>query len=170
MREECRVLKSRCHPRHSRTPGLPATMRHQGEFEVPKFVPITGRCQCGVVRYTIQAPAIELYHCHCSICRRSHGTIFATYATVPRDKLVIERGADNLATYSSSAVVQRHFCRTCGCQLILDDQRWPHLRWYTPGTCDGHPGHLPGSEKHIFVGSKVPWYRISDDLPRREEF
>ncbi len=142
----------------------------QGGSQMSEFVPITGRCQCGAVEYRVDAPAIELYHCHCSICRRVHGALFATYATVPRDKLVVFKGAENLSTYGSSSVVRRHFCRTCGCHLILDDDRWPERRWYTPGTCDGHPGHPPGSEKHIFVGSKVPWYRIADGLPEHERF
>jgi len=134
------------------------------------FTPISGRCQCGAVRYSVHAPAIELYHCHCSICRRSHGALFATYATVPREALTVEQGAENLATFSSSPEVRRHHCRMCGCQLLLDDDRWPALKWYTPGTCDGAPGHPPESEKHIFVTSKVPWYRITDSLPQHDEF
>ena len=134
------------------------------------FTPVVGRCQCGAGRYRVEAAAGALYHGHCSMCRRCHGTLFATYATVPRERLFVERGAENLATYDSSAEVHRHFCRTCGCQLLLDDDRWPDLRWYTPGTCDGHPGHPPETEKHIFVASKVPWYRIADGLPQHAEF
>lgn len=134
------------------------------------FTPIIGHCQCGAVRFEVRAPAQELYHCHCSICRRSHGSLFATYATVARDQLSILAGAEHLVPSDTSAEVRRWFCGRCGCQLLLDDRRWPHLKWYTPGTCDGHPGHPAGSEKHIFVGSKLPWYRLSDGLPQRETF
>lgn len=134
------------------------------------FAPLRGHCQCGAVHYAVHAPATELYHCHCSMCRRCHGALFATYATVPREHLIVEHGLDNLATYHSSSLVHRHFCRACGCHLLLDDDRWPHLRWFTPGTADGYPCHPPGSEKHIFAGSKVPWYEIADRLPRFEEF
>lgn len=136
-----------------------------------RFEPISGRCQCGSVSYRVNAPAEEMYHCHCSICRRSHGTLFATYATVAREQVTVE-GEENLATYDSSPNVHRHFCRTCGCQLLLDDDRWPHLKWFTPGTLnDGiHPGHDKETEKHIFVGSKVSWYEITDGLPQHEKF
>ena len=33
-----------------------------------------------------------------------------------------------------------------------------------------HPGHPEATRRHIFVGSKVPWYAIDDGLPRHEEF
>lgn len=133
-----------------------------------EFQPISGHCQCGAVRYSVHAPAVDLYHCHCSICRRCHGTVFTTYATVPAETLVIEQGADNLTTYDSSAIVHRHFCRTCGCQLFIDVDEKPELRWYTPATADGHPGHT--AEPHIFVGSKLHWYEIADDLTQLEGF
>lgn len=136
-----------------------------------KFEPIRGSCQCGAVTYEVRAPAAEMYHCHCSMCRRCHGTLFATYATVPREHLIVH-GAENLRTYDSSADVHRHFCKTCGCQLVLDDDRWPDLKWFTPGTLDPgmHPGHPKSSEKHIFVASKVPWHEITDGLPQHEDF
>lgn len=36
------------------------------------------------------------------------------------------------------------------------------------GTLDDDPGIKPSS--HIFVGSKAPWFDITDDLPRHKEF
>ena len=65
------------------------------------FEPIFGRCECGSVRFKVDAPALEMYHCHCARCRRLHGTLFATYACIRTDNLVIDHGAENLATYSS---------------------------------------------------------------------
>ncbi len=132
------------------------------------FKPIFGHCQCGTVRYRVDAPAQELYHCHCSMCRRCHGTLFASYATTSREYVVIEQGGGNLSTYDSSHDVHRHFCRTCGCHLLLNDDRWPHLLWFTPGTLEqgAHPGHAADTEKHLFVASKVPWHELTDELPR----
>ena len=133
------------------------------------FQPIEGHCQCGAVAYRVEAPPHDIYHCHCSMCRRCHGTMFATYAVVPRDKLVVLKGADNLSTFDSSKGVHRLFCRTCGCQMFIDVDDTPDRRYYCPGTADGHPGHARSVERHIYVASKVPWYRIQDDLPQRDE-
>jgi hypothetical protein len=137
---------------------------------MPEFTPVTGHCQCGAVAYRVDAPPHDIYHCHCSMCRRCHGTVFATYALVPKDKLTILKGTDNLSTYDSSPGVHRQFCRTCGCQMFIVDEGKPELRWYMPGTADNHPGHKAADEKHIFVGSKLSWYRIQDNLPQYEEY
>lgn len=135
------------------------------------FAPLHGRCQCGAVVYEVGAPAVDYYHCHCRMCRRSHGTLFATYAVVPRTSLRLVSGAGSLKYHDSSSEVRRHFCGECGCQLLLDDSRWPDRRWYTPGTLDdGTPGHDPSCERHIFVASMIPWHRITDDLPQHEGF
>ncbi len=84
------------------------------------FKPIHGRCECGGVRYKVTAPAGELYHCHCSRCRRLHGALFATYAYIEKDQLVIEEGAEKTATYSSPLATWR-FCRNCGNRIRFSD-------------------------------------------------
>lgn len=134
------------------------------------FKPITGHCQCGTVAYRVDTPPHDIYHCHCSMCRRCHGTVFATYALVKKEQLKIITGASNLTTFDSSPGVHRQFCRTCGCQMFIHDDNNPASVIYMPGTADGHPGHAPSDEKHIYVGSKLDWYRIEDSLPQHETY
>ena len=137
----------------------------------PVFAPIHGGCECGAVRYRVDAPAQELYHCHCSRCRRLHGSLFATYAYIRRDELVIERGSQNLATYQSS-LARWYFCRTCGCHLLAEHEHNPGAMWYMPATLEGGstPGHPQASEKHIFIGSKSALDRMADDLPQYDKY
>ena len=136
---------------------------------ISEFEPVSGRCACGAVAYRVVAAAKVLYHCHCSVCRRLHGTLFATYACVRREHLKVEAGAADLSTYHSEFARWR-FCRVCGGHLFAEHDHNPGMVWYTPATLDGDltPGHPSGSEKHIFVGSKSPLARIADDLPRFE--
>jgi len=128
--------------------------------------PLEGGCQCGAVRYRVSAAACEVYHCHCSMCRKLHGALFATWALVPRGRLGVSQGEDALATFESSPGVRRRFCRDCGCHLFCEIDSDPHFDWFTAGTLDGgvHPGQVPAHEQHIFVGSKAAWLKIGDDL------
>lgn len=133
------------------------------------FKPVKGHCQCGAVRFRITKPAVRTYHCHCSMCRRCHGTLFATYSLAPRDGLIIESGAKNLSTFASSKGNDRKFCKTCGCQVFIDVASKPDLVWTMPGIMDGHPGHPPEMESHIYVDSKIDWYDIHGPLPQHVE-
>jgi hypothetical protein len=132
---------------------------------------LTGGCQCGAVRYRVTAPAREVYHCHCGICRRIHGAVFASFAIVARDRFVIECGEEVLRRYDSSSGAYRCFCMRCGSQIYSDVQKWTDIRFYAVGTLDGgaHPGHAPANERHIYVGSKLPWWHIADDLEQVDE-
>ena len=87
----------------------------------------TGGCQCGAVRYTIHAPAVETYHCHCEMCRKLQGVLFGTFSGVPRDQITIDKGADNLTTYDSSPPNHRKFCKTFG-------SCWGRISWTAHGT------------------------------------
>ena len=131
----------------------------------------TGSCQCGAVRYSLRAASREMHHCHCSMCRKSHASMFCTYATIEREHFVIEAGRDALSTHKTTPEVARHFCRHCGAHIVIDVDWEPDLVWFTPGTLDsGHPGHPAETERHIWVGSKNPLCEISDELPQYDEF
>lgn len=129
-----------------------------------------GGCLCGAVRFEVGAPASDLYHCHCSMCRRVHGTAFATYAVVARSAMTLTKGEDMLSRYDSSPGVTRSFCRRCGCQIAIDVADQPDDRWFMPAILDDpvHPG-AGSRERHIFVSSKLPWLHLDDVLPRSEE-
>ena len=67
--------------------------------------------------------------------------------------------------YESSPGIGWCFCRRCGSSLAASD--CGAVTSVTLGTVDGDPGVRP--EKHIFVGSKAPWYEITDGLPQFSE-
>lgn len=124
---------------------------------------LNGRCACGSIRYSIAMPAREILHCHCTICRRIHGAVFASFASVPRDAVDITAGREFLTEFASSRDVRRYFCRTCGSHLLIEDDRTPQFTWYSVGTLDGgHPGHSESVERHVFLESRVSWFRFSD--------
>lgn len=133
---------------------------------------VTGGCQCGAVRYRLTAPPGEVVHCHCSICRRAHGALFATAGVYDKDAVIIDNGEDCLQAFESSPGNQRLFCSRCGGQLFMMVGHWETSMFVVLGSLDSgqHPGHDRANEKHIFWESRVAWYDPGDDLPRKQGY
>lgn len=128
-----------------------------------------GGCACGAVRYEALGPIEEAHHCHCSVCRRFHGAAFATYARVRTRKLRFVRGAEHLREFRSSEHVRRSFCDTCGSSLLFAHDAVPQLAWIAAGTLDPESGASVQPDAHVYVGSKAPWWTISDALAQNHE-
>lgn len=125
---------------------------------------ITGSCMCGAVNYEISGPLLFVGHCHCSICRKSHGAAFATWGIIGPDQFRWTSGMELVGRYSSSRERERCFCRKCGSPLVAAHSG--KVTEVVLGTIDGDPGVRP--REHIFVGSRAPWYEIADSLPQFE--
>lgn len=124
-----------------------------------------GVCLCGTVQYEITGPFQTMMHCHCSMCRKHHGTSFATWALAPHAGFRFVAGEDAIATYRSSDHGVRSFCRHCG--SIVPILMPEHGLAIAPaGNLEGDPGVRP--QMHAFAGSKAPFYEITDDLPQHE--
>ena len=129
---------------------------------------LKGACLCGAVEYQIEGPIESMDHCHCSMCRRAHGSAFSTYGRVPREALAFTQGDDQLTHFESSDAVTRSFCGRCGSSLLFRHAAAPQFDFVAIGSLIDDPGIRP--EAHIFVGSKASWYAIEDDLPQHDAY
>ena len=127
---------------------------------------IQGRCLCGSVAFEVSAPIGMMMHCHCSMCRKFHGTAFATHGVVPSDGLRWTAGRELVRRYASSAGNVRPFCSRCGSNVPSD--HLPETPFIPIGTLDVDPGVRPLG--HIFVGSKAPWFEVTGDLLQFDEY
>jgi hypothetical protein len=130
---------------------------------------IRGRCACAAVRFEVGGSFHEAHHCHCSVCRRSHGAAFATFACTRTSSLRVVEGEASIATYRSSEPVRRSFCRTCGSSLFFAHDAAPHLVWVAVGSLDDASAAEVAIDAHCFVGSKAPWWTIADGLAQHAE-
>jgi hypothetical protein len=106
-------------------------------------------------------------NCHCSNCRRTTGAAFKPFAGIEREKLTVVGGVENLLTYGSAVDGGGDVhCKTCGSLLYSVVQAGTRVH-VALGTLVDEPTIRP--TKHIFVGSKAPWFTITDDLPQYEE-
>lgn len=126
---------------------------------------LVGRCLCGAVRYAVADEFIYAANCHCSNCRRTTGSAFKPFAGIERDKLVVTDGEDNLMIFGDEEGHDTH-CKVCGSLLysLVRAGAYVHVAM---GTLIDAPTIRP--TEHIFVGSKAPWFTITDDLPQYEE-
>ena len=123
---------------------------------------ITGRCECGRIRYEAGGDIKDFSHCHCSQCRRLHGAAYATFAGISRDKFRYVSGETDIKIYASSESNDRVFCTECGSNILVDSKQEPEALYISMSTVDGDPPRPTGY--HAFVGSKAPWHEITDDL------
>jgi hypothetical protein len=125
---------------------------------------LMGSCLCGGIRYQIEGPLGAVVNCHCSMCRKATGAAFRTRAAVPAHAFRWIRGEELLTRYESSAGNVRTFCRVCGSTLPSFFPSAASEIGLPLGTLDDDPGVRP--EAHVYVGSKAPWYEITDALPQ----
>jgi len=76
--------------------------------------PTSGACLCGAVRYTVAGPFGLMAHCHCSMCRKHHGSLFATFVGAPLMGFKWLSGTEHILQYPSSEKGRRGSCRHCG--------------------------------------------------------
>ena len=123
-----------------------------------------GRCLCGEVRFNISGELSKMTHCHCSMCRKLHGSLFATM--MHAEELIYSQGEDYIQTHAASSNLTRAFCKKCGSSLPEKSARGGY---YVPaGLLDDDPGVRPTS--HIFTESKADCYAITDNLAQHVHY
>jgi len=127
---------------------------------------LTDRCECRAVAYRVPDAFLYAGNCHCSNCRGGTGAAFKPFAGIEREKLEITQGGDNLLVWGDDDGNHTR-CGTCGSLLfsVVRDGAYVHVAM---GSIVDVPTIRP--TKHIFVGSKAPWFEITDDLPQHEEY
>jgi hypothetical protein len=134
--------------------------------EPPTARLLAGKCLCGAVQYAVEDAFAYALNCHCSQCRRATGSAFKPFAGIQREKLRVSQGSSGLLIYGEDASHDAH-CGRCG-SLLYSVVRGGTFVHVTFGTLVEEPSIRPTA--HIFVGSKAPWFTITDALPQHQEF
>jgi hypothetical protein len=126
---------------------------------------LQGKCGCGAVHYEVADEFHYAANCHCSRCRAATGSAFKAFAGIERDKLKVTEGDDLLMVFGEDDLNDTR-CAECGSLLysVVREGKWVHLAM---GSLVDDPSIRPS--EHIYVGSKAPWFEITDDLPQNDE-
>ena len=124
-----------------------------------------GNCECGTVRYRVADAFRYAANCHCSRCRAATGSAFKPFAGIEREKLELTAGLDALLIHGEDDLNDTR-CGVCGSLLfsVVREGAYVHVAM---GSLRDAPSIRP--THHIFVGSKAPWFEITDDLPQFEK-
>jgi hypothetical protein len=118
------------------------------------------------VEYRVADAFRYALNCHCSRCRAGTGSAFKPLAGIEREHFAVTAGADALMVYGEDDLNDTR-CGVCGSLLysVVRDGAYVHVAM---GSLVDEPAIRPTA--HIFVGSKAPWFEITDDLPQHEEY
>ncbi len=80
----------------------------------------TGGCQCGHLRYEIDAEPVDLYACHCRECQKQSGSAFGISAIFPLAAVRIVAGEPKIWTRptDSGNTTDCYFCPECGSRIM----------------------------------------------------
>ena len=131
-------------------------------------MPLRASCLCQGVAFVINGPVKDLLYCHCSMCRKIHGSAFRARGRVRTQDISWVKGEGLVKFYESSPGEHRGFCSVCGSNIFTKFTARPYEVGLSLGILDDDPGSRPLC--HVFVASKAPWHEITDTLPQYEEF
>ena len=74
-----------------------------------------GSCLCGSIRYEVSGFSSAAANCHCTMCRKFHGSAYGTLVSV--SGLSWLSGKEYLKDYICSNGTIRSFCTECGSSI-----------------------------------------------------
>jgi hypothetical protein len=116
---------------------------------------ITGRCQCGALRYEHGGTPTAVYVCHCRECRKQSASAFGISVAMLKDGLRVVQGVPKFWTRDtdSGSRLRCAFCPDCGSRLWHESlgADWLSLKG---GSLDQPPDISQAI--HIWTSRKLP--------------
>ena len=125
---------------------------------------VAGSCLCGAVRFEVALPTLFCAHCHCRMCRRSHGAAYVTWIGVPRAQLRLAADGAEPVTHASSDHGTRSFCGRCGSSLFCESKHHPDVVDVVLANMSGPIDREP--QLHFYFDDRASWVVAEDGLPR----
>jgi hypothetical protein len=121
---------------------------------------LAGGCQCGAVRYRLQAEPTGANICHCRMCQKAGGAPFMAFGGVRMSEFVVTRGV--ISTFASSDIAERGFCAECGTPLTYRGLGRERIS-VTLGSLDDPDAVEP--ETQLGVESRLRWLEPALSAP-----
>ena len=126
----------------------------------------SGACQCGALRFEVTLPTRWALHCHCTLCRRTHGAPVVTWVGVENSRFTIVEDA-TLRWFASTPGAERGFCGRCGSTLFFRSERWPDEIHIVRTAFEGAIDREPSGNVH--TTDRAHWFPFEDHLEQYPE-
>ncbi|MEM8854601.1 MAG: GFA family protein [Pseudomonadota bacterium] len=122
----------------------------------------TATCRCGQLSATCEGSPVRVSVCHCHACQKRSGSVFATQARWPDDKVVLtgQFSTWERMAYSGHKATYR-FCPDCGSTLAYVIEGWPGVTAIPVGAF-ADP-EFPPPHFSVYEHRKHPWVEICGD-------
>ncbi|TDJ32893.1 MAG: hypothetical protein E2O61_13345, partial [Gammaproteobacteria bacterium] len=122
-----------------------------------------GSSLCGDITREIDADPVTNSNCHRPMCRKARSSPHSTQPFAAMSSFRWVRGEDHVrrCKLPETDVFTASFCkiRASAMPIVFDDL---DMATVPAGALDQDPGIRP--QAHIYVGSKAPWFQITDHL------
>jgi hypothetical protein len=130
--------------------------------------PYAGGCQCGSLRYVLNAEPIRLVACHCKECQRQSGSAFGMSMLVKETSLTMTGPTKRFTRIADSGNVNTGvFCPDCGVRVYQIPQYTKGLLVLKPGALDDTSWLRPSY--FVWMKSAQIWVLVPDDVKALEE-
>lgn len=139
----------------------------EGSGETVSGDGFTGGCQCGAVRYRINAEKLTCYVCHCRECQKQSASAFGISVPVFAASLQLDGETQSWRRPTDSGShTNCHFCPKCGSRLYHAGENRPGMVTIKGGSLDKAADLAPIA--HIWTKSRQEWILLSDQIPQWE--
>ena len=123
-----------------------------------------GQCLCGAVTFESSSEPMFQANCHCDDCRRSGGSVYASFAFVDETNLKISGDTKTYESLSDSGnTMTRHFCPTCGSHVYPRNSKAPSRLGIRVGLIAAAASFQP--QANVYASRRLPSTPIDRDIP-----
>jgi len=125
---------------------------------------LTGQCLCAKVKFSADGDVIMQANCHCTDCRQSSGSAFATLVFMSKDDLNIQGEVKTFDhVVDSGNTLTKTFCPNRGSQLFTANEARPTAIGIRAGTLNEHKEVKP--QFNVFASSKMSCTHLDPEIP-----
>jgi hypothetical protein len=129
----------------------------------------TASCSCGQLRLTCEGEPVRISICHCLECQKRTGSVFATQARFPRERVTIEGRATQWTRLGDSGQgATFNFCPVCGSTVYWEPSGMPDFLSVAVGAF-ADPS-FPPPHVSVYEERQHPWALAVRELPLTHEF